>query len=446
MITRPFCSAPNPQLSRHHLVSTTSTKIIFWFFLPCMNLRKLITPQITKKIWLTLWTVRTLSVIFFVGIMMIWLYQNMMNFLTYKRIGEEVNPNKFIMQEKGGKARLFKNTTWTLEQVADSLEQDERIDTVHRIYQFSIPTTLEINILGATFITDTFVFAVSENMFDTTRSWSIASWEIPVGFSSTLLDMYNLEIAQWSTFPKLSRNMAKVIPFELTFGKSTFFGTEKTKTLKYKGQVSDITAQFPTLWISIPLGQARDIQQTLQRGTFTMYELVWYTKNPKDVKMFYKKYNKQYAIKSSLQNLNDIHQKLFAVRVIFGITLGLLRIVGVIFFCFFILHRLQDNEHTIKVLQIHGATRYMVFKVIMGELWIYILWASMLTMLYIFVFTYFLTPLLQNMITTQAVIDYTIKPLALRTMVIYMFLIWVVMLWLWTIFSLPTRKRRFPKI
>ncbi|UFX82723.1 FtsX-like permease family protein [Candidatus Absconditicoccus praedator] len=272
------------------------------------------------------------------------------------------------------------------------LEKKDTIDKVYYFYSVDIPNNLSMDLMGNNFSTDFLLYCVTDNYFENIDDVDY----VPLGVSKRILDLYNLELANRSMFPKLSENLLKTIQVDLKFNYSSIFNIQ-SDYVSYKGRISQVDNGFPMLGISIPCSDLDSILEEIQTGNKKFYKAIVFFKDKKYINDFAKNYDdyKVYTLDSQLEGINEKTDILKRVLV----WMFFMILFVILSFMFFVINSLiNDNKKTFQVLRSHGATRFKIFLLIYSKIFILFLFSFLLVVVASFIFNFYLINLVENYI------------------------------------------------
>ena len=236
------------------------------------------------------------------------------------------------------------------------------------VYAMNLPSILQISAFWNTLETDMIIYWVSEDML----SWNI---NLPLWVSSSLLDLYNTQIAG-SNYPSLSKEIFQALEVNVLFWKSQIFETKNVTTMSWK--VTTFSSNLPLAWVSIPLKTMREVSS-------------WFSNKPNLIKIIWNTDDKTFEnIKSDLTWFNIVSQKEKVVSIQeslenFRKILSWIVFLVVWFLVFVILYSVlsqkQENDKLFFIYRLHWARSNQLAGIILTESIFYILIWSLLIFL-----------------------------------------------------------------
>ena len=332
---------------------------------------KIIFKNIKKEKLLAFISIFSLFIVLLSSNLLDYIYDSIKNILITKYIWKD--PTKFVITK--WKHSFLANLKYNnkLDKIYKELKKDENIKHIYWFYTTKIPTLLEVKFFGYNFSTDIFVYA-SDKIKDKNTNY-INLWINPI-----LLNIYNSQVADGSSFPKLSLALIKNIPINLHFWKNSFFNLEKQKEIK--SYITYIDNDFSMLWITISKKTADKLFKELNIPKLKLYKIVWNVKNKKYIDTLIKKYPNA-SIKWHNDIVKKVENKLQSIKIIFLIVKVLLYTILTSFIISLSMNILFKNKNNIKVFYYHNASLFKQFLLPAWELFIYILIAFIITSIFI---------------------------------------------------------------
>ncbi len=171
-----------------------------------------------------------------------------------------------VYPQGGGFLKLVKDTAGVpiTDATIGEIEQIPGVAMIHRQLLYRGLASLELNILGQTFQTDTLIFGADEGMVNnsgaTYKNWGVPveqysqPRDVPVVASKKLLDFYNLSLATSGDLPGLSEGMLTGTPISILPGFSSLLATAGTeKPAPVQGQIIAFENNAELLGITVPI-------------------------------------------------------------------------------------------------------------------------------------------------------------------------------------------------
>ena len=276
--------------------------------------------------------------------------------------------NKFIIQNKENnllKGFLFKQET--LADIYKQLQHDKNINKVFGIYSVNLPISAQILFWPLNFKTDIFLFSSDE--------WNLCfSWKyLALWINPTLINLYNLQIANPPLFPKINPQLLSKLDILLTFGKNSFYSNQKNITQKAK--IVLVNENLPVLWLSIGYKVVQEIIHKLWFWSQKLIKIIWYTKNTNYLKQLKTKYP-EFKITTIFDTKKQLYKKVEKIKNIFNIINLFIIILSIWFLVNFSVNLTNRYDQTIKVLTYNKVSKIKWLFIPSGEIVAYFILVS----------------------------------------------------------------------
>lgn len=258
----------------------------------------------------------------------------------------------------------FLNVTKTEQKKIDdmtvaSIKALPEVEDISRETIAQFPTSLEVNVFNASFETDSPVYGIEDKEFLQKRTYTQQNDLESVLFSSDLLDIYNIGIAQAIGKPQLNEQFLVGLPFTLKLGYSSFFKDHTSDKQQIKSaQIVGVADGLSIVGLTLPISRVLELNKAyLGKEYSPVYSRLTVTVKPgaqyQQVKQ--KITAMGYDVTSFEDQLAPVKSQLSFVSAL------LLSIVAVVF-VFIILHffflfysQLEAKHYMISLLRIFGA-------------------------------------------------------------------------------------------
>lgn len=373
---------------------------------------RLIYHKISKNILKTILIIATFFMTVFFTIFMLFFYNNVENFFIKKWIWD-VNFKRFDIYLKSAVSSISLSNSW-FDQASISkineLKFDPNIDKLYYFYNTKLPFSIKIDMFWNKIDTDVFLFVVSDNFFSdhwiTNLSWDVLNF----GISQSLIEFYNLQLANWEYFPKVPQELFYGISFDTFFWKSVFMNfAVNDYTQKWKIAVIDNI--LPVIWLTLPYSSAEKIFNQLWRNDILLNRVVWYAKTEWYVNVIESKFP-EFSISSDQKIISKIEDKLLWLRV-FLLLLNIVVVVVLINFLIYIIFSIIDwNKEIFHVFRVHWSSRAKMLWLIVIEMIYYILPVVLIIYLMYLLFNRYFFLYISKLLNEKFLLNYLLIPIS----------------------------------
>ena len=286
-------------------------------------------------------------------------YKNIENYLIEKKVWD-MQVGEFEISNVNGWKKLSDQEIFSIKNlgIQPSL-----------IYSMNLPSLIQIDVFWNKLESDMIFYGVSSNLL---------SWEkdkIPLWVSSSLLDVYNTQIAG-EIYPWISKDLLQTLDIKIFFWKSQLFETKNVFELSWK--INTFSSKLPLAWISIPLETMNQVSSWFSNKP-NLIKIIWISdeKTFENIKTSFSWFN----ISSQQEKLKSVYSSLENFRK----TLTWIIILVVWFMIFVIIYSIltqkQENEKLFFIYRLHGARAWQLASIILFESSIYIIFWSLLIFL-----------------------------------------------------------------
>lgn len=395
-------------------------------------LNKIVFKKLKKDYKKTLLTIFIFALVVFFNLFVFSLYSNIENFFVSQNLWKS-SKTKFEISLKENNSFFLdkKETKHKYQKEIKELRQDENIEKIYYLYNTDIPTSISINFFDQEFKTDIFLFWISDNFF----SWKQNKDFIPIGISTKLLNFYNLQLANWNFFPKLSEEILYKIFIEISFWESSIFKIKK-KSISKKWKVYKVSSLLPTIGITVPYSIAKDVFDKLWKWSLNLYKVIWFVKDSYYVQKIKKKFP-ELKINTDKEQLREIESRISSVKYLTW-TLNIITIFILICFLVYIVYILLDsNKKIFQILRMHWASKKNILYIVLAEIWFYFIIGLLIGILFYFVSYFFI----QDYIQGQNLFNYDVSILSVQKIFQILFSFFVII----TILTLLISKKEWRK-
>lgn len=342
---------------------------------------KLLISKIIKNKFKSFLIMMTLFVWVLFTLFLLFFYNNIENFFIKKWIWE-VSFKKFDIYPKSAAWTFNMSNSWydnnTLQKF-ENLKLDPNIEKVYYFYNTDLPVSIKINLFNNTIDTDIFLFIVSDNFFVdhhlADMSWDVLNFWV----SQSLIDFYNLQLANWEFFPTVPQELFYTIKFDVYFGKSVFLNFAVNDLVK-KWRIAVIDNVLPVLWLTMPYTSAMSVLNSIDRWKVRLNRVSWYVKDESYIKTIEQQFS-WFQVSSDQKAISKIKDKLIGLR-IFLIFLNIAVVILLFNFVVYIVYTLiESNSKIFQVFRVHWSSKFTILKIILFEVLIYTIVALLFVML-----------------------------------------------------------------
>ncbi|MEK7672547.1 MAG: FtsX-like permease family protein [Patescibacteria group bacterium] len=289
--------------------------------------------------------------------------QSPLNQITVRPNNEKASPLSFIGSSKN------KITDETIAQIA-------KIDGVTKVYpeiQYSNFSSLEIELLGESLVTDTMLFGVPkgfiENDLENPEDWDKTSEPYPVIVPRKLLDLYNLTVATSQDLPKLSEEILIGARPTLYPNYSTFFPVKDNQDEKIELEVVGFSDKVNFIGVTLPDNILKELNQKFNPEKPTNYiELFVETKDATLVPQVAAAIEKLDLSTFYLQkNLKDVEAKFTYLKITLGFISFVILLTAAISIISTFLATISERTKEIGLFRALGASKSHIKKLILIE-------------------------------------------------------------------------------
>lgn len=382
----------------------------------------------------TILVLLTFSISIFFTIFIFFFYNNVENFFIKKWIWD-VNFKKFDIYLKSSVSSISLNNSGFNDsnlKKLDELKTDPNIDKLYYFYNTKLPFSIKIDVFWNTIDTDVFLFAVSDNFFKdhniTNFSWNVLNFAI----SQSLIEFYNLQLANWDYFPRVPQDLFYTINFDSYFGKSVFLKFSVNDYVR-KWKISIIDNVLPVVWLTLPYSNAKQIFEKLWRDDIMLNRIVWYAKQESYVWEIEKKFS-DFNVSSDQKVISKIQNKLVWLKLfLIGLNIAVL-ILLMNFLVYIVYSILESNKNIFHVFRTHGASKFKILQIILIEILYYILPVVVFVIVVNYIFSKWLLLFISNWINNNYYINYLMIPMSF-TEICLLLSIFILLIVALTVFS-----------
>ena len=333
-------------------------------------LLKLIFKNISKHKLLWFLSIITFFIAICCIIFLNWIFLNIEENFKISQIW--TGQNKFIIQPQ--QTNLIKNfllPTKNLTEVYKELQNNLNIKEVFGIYMIQLPVSANISFWTINFNTDILLFASDKG------NLCFSGKSIAVGINPTLINLYNSQIANPPFLPKISPEDLKLIRLQLIFWKNSLIQLQKIQEQPAKITVLD--NNLPVFGLSIWYKVAKEITHKLW-WNLKLIKIIWYTKSPDYLEKL-KKIYPNFKITTEKEVLHQIQQKLKWLNLTFKIIQWIILILVWSFLIVILINIKEKNYYLAQTLIYNQASKLQVFIITYWEFIIYMIIASLLSII-----------------------------------------------------------------
>ena len=163
---------------------------------------------------------------------------------------------------KVGFLRVIKTEQKPLSQEAvDTIKGHTQVEKVIREEIATFPSSLFVDIFGASFQTDSPIYGLEDEEFYSKIQVPKKEGVIPVLLSQELLDVYNVGIAQVVKKPQFTNEALAHFPLKILVGTSSFI-TPTSKAFERTAEVVGVASGIAMVGITLPLSEVEQLAKT----------------------------------------------------------------------------------------------------------------------------------------------------------------------------------------
>lgn len=332
---------------------------------------KLIVSNIKTRKVIPILTIISISISMIFSLTLLLIYSNIEQIFIKKELWE-VNYRKFEIMETQKSFFSWKEQDFW--KVWEQLKNNNLVEKLYEIWLMEIPTTLEVSLMWFDFSTDTIVFSISEKFYNDNNINKNTFW-----ISDKLIDLYNNNL-WWNSeiFPKLDSNLLKILKFDLEFWKWSLRKYENTHELSWSIWI--VNWDLPFMWITISDELANEIIEKIWWEK-KLIKVIWLVKDEKYIDILKSQYWEKFQFKYDLEEMRNIKNQLESVRLVFiWINLTVLSIL-LLFIIFIIFSVVEKNKNIEFVFKILWWSKILDIRLLLYELWSYIIISSIISWL-----------------------------------------------------------------
>jgi hypothetical protein len=398
---------------------------------------RLIRNNLRKYYGKTLLIVVVLSISIVATIILRWLYANIQSFLMQQSWLYEYE-SVLEIKEKWGRWWLIgtKKISDT-EQDFSVLLTDPDIQDVYVVSNVNLPVQARINIAGQTIGTDIIVFAISDSFF----SWVNSSQWFPIAISEFMINVYNTQLADETTLPRISKSLIGLAQVELDFWASGIFDIPWSSVLRV-GRIAKVSGMLPIGFV-VPESVARSAIQELRQWTINPYKTIAVVDDPSKIPIITDRYKKDFIVISSYDKTKQIQDRIAWVKMFFLIINCSIVLILVSFLIYTTFSIVEQNQRSFRVFRVHGATPQTILLTLVGQVTAYSSLASILGLSIVYSSSIVVIPMINSLFVDTYGLQYLIQ---YPTLAVYSMAIWAHILLfavLISIFSFPEWSKKF---
>lgn len=366
---------------------------------------KLILNKIIKSKFKSILIIFSILISIFFTVFSVLLYKNIENFFINQNIWEDSERMFEIIVKDSAAWLFFKDKSKNLENIdlLYELEKDENIEKMHFFYNIDIPVSSKINFLWQEIDTDIFIFLVSDNYFEEKE---LGKKYIPISISNSLINLYNVQLANDTLFPKIPEKLVYTVWIELFFGRSTFFDYWSQAVTK-RWKIVKMSTESPLVWLTIPYSQWKNILDKIGKWKITLYKAVWYVHNEKHINKIKKEYS-DFTVKTNEDKVLKIKNKLSILEDVLKLLNIIITLILVCFLIYVTFSIINENKKIFQTFRLHWAWNIKILRLILTEILLYVFVAIIVMILFWILFKYWMIDKINWMISEQYYLDYQI--------------------------------------
>lgn len=280
---------------------------------------------------------------------------------------------------------------------------DPDIQKKYVVSNVNLPIQARVKIAWQVIGTDIIVFAVSDNFFE----WYAGASPFPIAISEFMINVYNTQLADETTLPKISKSLIGLAQVELDFGASAIFdiaGYSVVKTWK----ISKVSGMLP-LWFIIPESVAKQALQEANNGTIHPYKVIAVVDDPAKIPVITTRYQNDFVVVSSYDKTKQIQERIVGVKNLFLVINCSILLILVSFLIYTTFSIVEQNQRSFRVFRIHGATPQTILFTLIGQVTIYSLLAGIVSVILVSLGSFILIPSINTMFSQTYGLQYLMQ-------------------------------------
>lgn len=276
--------------------------------------------------------------------------------------------------EKNSLVSMVRNSAKIDENIVDEISKIDGAKAVYPEIQYNNFSSLEVDLLGLSMVTDTLVFGVPEefiaNDLENPEVWQRTQEPYPAIIPKKLLDLYNLTIATGKNLPTVSQE--NLIGKELTLypNYSTFFPVKEFQDIEVKLEVVGFSDKVSLIGVTIPdhLVEALNQKYSPNKNTHIL-EIFVEAEDATQTAIIAKKIEEQTNLDTNYfqKNLEDVEAKFTYLKTALGMISLIILLTAAIAIVSTFLATITERTKEIGLFRALGATKNHIQKLILIE-------------------------------------------------------------------------------
>lgn len=279
----------------------------------------------------------------------------------------------------GGFLKLLPNTDNNNRITSDKIDTIKilpHVKSVNPEMNYSNISSVQINLLGKTFQTDSMIFGVPYEFIaadlpaNQKESWQNPAEPYPAILPRKIIDLYNLTVAPGSNLPNFSENSLLGLELNLMPDYSSLFSTNSTtvpKTVKIKvvGFSDKVSLVGPTLPLDVVRNLNLDKNPAYQDSYLRLFVEVDEPKNVENVSQQIERTGLKTF--SSLKEVDTIENNFRTITIGLSLVSLIILLVAGFMIASTFLSNINERRHEIGIFRAIGATRGDIQKIFLAE-------------------------------------------------------------------------------
>ena len=379
--------------------------------------------------------------IFFIIILTIitslFIIQNSKNFLEKNAIAIK-NDKTIIIQSKEKTSFLDKKNK-DLNNFYKNLKTDKNLQNLKAYFFPKIPTSLIINLIWKNLETDVFLYFTEEkNYLKKEENY------IPLEISQKFLNIYNLELAWNSFFPKINKKNISFLDLKLCLNKSSFFSLWESVCKKAK--ITKTSNFSPLIWISLDkkilekyLKNNEKLIKKINRAK--IIKIVAKVKNKNYIKILKKKIIwKNIKILTLEEEKSNMNKKLnIYFYIIFFISFFII-LLNFLFLYYIIFSYFETEKNIFLLFFYDWISNKKIFFIWFNYFTFIFFISSFLSFIFLNILNYFIIPFLNQIIKNSFNIIYIFEKIKIEIFFLILFVIFLILSFIYSIIFFKKQK------
>ena len=326
---------------------------------------------------------------------------------TESSLAQKTNLNQITVlpaSNNFGLSKLGQNVSNLTPEIVAKIKNIPHVTKVYPQISYRGPASLEIKILGQSFITDSLIFGVPAEIIQSDlpdlSKWRTDITPLPLIAPRKILDLYNYTVAINHGPPTIDEKSLLDNEITIHLNYSSFFPGLSQEKETLQGRIVGFSDKVNLIGLSLPYEKIAQLNQALGQKEEKYHQLYVFVDQPENTELVAADIEKLNVETSYLQKeFQKFSQSFFYLKIILSLISLIILILAAISIFNTFLSLVFERTHDIGILRAIGANRFHIMNIFLSE-------SAILG------FLGGLIGLVVSLISAQAINYFALKPLA----------------------------------